>query len=176
MTKRLLVIAVSLLSTTLLAQVQLTNENTDKDFGSIGTRSNRSAKTNTGFFEFDNKFFFAANTPEFGTEIWYSDGTPNSSQLLKDIGEGAISVLTNNGLWKSDGTENGTLKIKDLEDETILAITPLSSTNFLFFTRNNATGISSAWRSDGTESNTIKYLTTLDIFSPINLNCNRLKI
>lgn len=72
---------------------------------------------------YNNLVFFRVNTPEFGEEVWKSDGTENGTVLLKDIKVGAEGSFPNNfvvangflffmadgKLWKSDGTSNGTI-------------------------------------------------------------------
>jgi len=178
MIRKLLTSIIYLLSIATIAQTQLTSENTNQDFGAIG--SNQPIKPNTGFLEFNNKFFFYAKTPNLGNEIWYSDGTENNTKLLKDISEGITSsnpipffnevamvfnnqlfFLSQNSLWKSNGTENGTIKIKDIEEERPFLITPLSDTDFLFFTINDNDRRISLWKSNGTETNTIKILNNI---------------
>jgi ELWxxDGT repeat protein len=122
--------------------------------------------------------FLMVNTPEFGRELWKSDGTTNGTALLKDINtvdnsgyelddptstaflgntfffEG-VDGLNGSELWKSDGTEDGTRMVKD--------INPGSAgswpSNFvvlndsLFFTASDVDG-TSLWKSDGSEEGT----------------------
>ena len=91
-----------------------------------------------------DKVFFSATTPEFGQELWVTDGTTEGTKLVKDIYEGAtgstlFGLTSFNGkclffamdidseldpiidsqtpeqwLWSSDGTETGTIRIADV--------------------------------------------------------------
>ena len=84
-----------------------------------------------------NIVYFLATTPDTGTELWRSNGSPTGTVLVKDLvpGPGSSSIynLTNiNGtlyfwntdetagteLWKSDGTAAGTARVKDIEPGT----------------------------------------------------------
>ena len=76
--------------------------------------------------------YFSYNDSVHGLELWKSDGTPEGTQLVKDIEPGSdgsdIDHLTvvgselfftayddDNGtaLWKSDGTEGGTVMVEN---------------------------------------------------------------
>lgn len=82
--------------------------------------------------------FFAANDGDHGYELWKTDGTPDGTEMVKDInstGDGIVVDIDNmltvesvngivffaandgtNGveLWKSDGTEAGTVMVKNI--------------------------------------------------------------
>jgi len=95
------------------------------------------------------KFFFQADSDQFGREPWVSDGTPQGTLLLKDIFPGsadsspdnfieiagtvyfsATDELLGNELWKSAGTPAGTVLAADILPG------PDSSSPFGFFPRN----------------------------------------
>ncbi|WP_396152337.1 T9SS type A sorting domain-containing protein [Flavobacterium sp.] len=71
----------------------------------------------------NSKIVFARNSPEFGNELWVSNGTAGNAQLLKDIIVGSQSsnpeigtvignkvyfVANQHQIWQTDGTTNGT--------------------------------------------------------------------
>lgn len=85
-----------------------------------------------------SKVFFIANTKQFYSELWVTDGTNSGTKLVKDIYEGnrihslseprnlfsfnnkliftANDSLHGEELWLSDGTEQGTILIKDINN------------------------------------------------------------
>jgi ELWxxDGT repeat protein len=81
----------------------------------------------------NGKLFFTTYQPDTGVELWTSDGTANSTQLVKDIFAGPNGSEINNlfsfnnrlyfsandgvngvELWTSDGTADGTVLVKDI--------------------------------------------------------------
>jgi ELWxxDGT repeat protein len=92
----------------------------------------------TGFMEFNDKLYFAANDGENGRELWVTDGTAKGTQLLADINPGGNGYDANssfardftefndklyfsaddgeNGdeLWVTDGTAEGTQLLVDI--------------------------------------------------------------
>lgn len=100
--------------------------------------------------------FFAAKNAETGTELWVSDGTPEGTNMIKDINPGTGSSspkwMTACGkkvffcaetdeagaeLWVTDGTEAGTHIVMDIYEGTVgsapIAITALDDKRVLFF-------------------------------------------
>ncbi len=93
---------------------------------------------NPDFITFNDKLIFLGSSPEFGYELWISDGTKEGTNQIKDINPGNASGVANNSnnaqltliddkvyfvgnngvngreLWVTDGTEQGTLMIKDI--------------------------------------------------------------
>lgn len=77
----------------------------------------------------NNKTVFVRTTPEYGKEVWISNGTPGNAQLLKDIEPGPtgsepqlgnylinniVYFRANNGqIWRTDGTTNGTYAMEN---------------------------------------------------------------
>ena len=83
----------------------------------------------------DGVTYLALEDVEHGEELWRTDGTPEGTQLVKDIWPGShggvpsAGVVFNNELffrahtaengrelWKTDGTEAGTQLVKDIYD------------------------------------------------------------
>src|SRR5215218_3954993 len=94
--------------------------------------------------DFKGKLLFAAAHPDFGEELWSSNGTRSGTKLVKDIDPGplvikkmekteigssapdsvlhtkkwiyfqATTVKYGEELWKSDGTAKGTTLVKDI--------------------------------------------------------------
>ena len=126
----------------------------------------------------DGYLIFLAETPDYGKELWRSDGTAAGTQMIKEIniGIGGISnspsyskegiVVANvlyfplndgiNGqeLWKTDATADGTVMVKDIN----AGFQNSSPDKFfemggsVFF---RATGSGKIWKTDGTEAGTI---------------------
>ena len=84
-------------------------------------------------FLIGGKYYFTATSPETGTELWTTDGSPSGTNILKDIntaqsgsGSGTGVKLGNkwifnandgihgDELWVSDGTETGTFMLLDI--------------------------------------------------------------
>jgi ELWxxDGT repeat protein len=122
----------------------------------------------------NNTLFFQANTTDYGTELWMTDGT--SLEMVKDIREGSRGAvpkaLTNvngilyfaaddgvNGmeLWKSDGTADGTVIVKNIRSGSSSS-DPDKLTNInsiLYFAANDGTNGIELWKSDGTADGTV---------------------
>ena len=87
------------------------------------------------YVEINGKLIFLVRHDVFGTELWYTDGTADGTQLLKDIKPGEDSGLPGNPnftrlgdyiyffaddgasgleLWRTDGTEANTQQVQDL--------------------------------------------------------------
>jgi ELWxxDGT repeat protein len=134
----------------------------------------------TGFVNINGTIFFQARDPQFGHELWKSDGTEAGTVMVKDIRPGTIGAgatqLTNvNGvlffraddgvsgpeLWKSDGTAEGTVMVKDIRPGSVGSdpFYMTASNGLLFFRATD--GISNdnvgteLWKSDGTAAGTV---------------------
>jgi ELWxxDGT repeat protein len=118
-----------------------------------------------------------ANTADDGCELWRSDGTPEGTQLLKDIWPGhADGILDTsrlmigrsllftaddgggNALWRSDGTAAGTQRVKRLCvgecHERVIKFHALGE-QALMVSYNTLSGSSlTLWVSDGTAAGT----------------------
>ncbi|MBI1320031.1 MAG: hypothetical protein GC168_13965 [Candidatus Hydrogenedens sp.] len=77
-----------------------------------------------------NTLFFTVESDAYGVELWKSDGSPEGTQLVKDIRaganssnprwltavNGALMFFASNHLWVSDGTEAGTVQVMSTSD------------------------------------------------------------
>jgi ELWxxDGT repeat protein len=118
-----------------------------------------------------------ASTPATGCELWRSDGTPEGTQLLRDIWPGDVGGLTglnggviigdallfvaNDGngsaLWRTDGSAVGTRLVHEICPGVCLNIMstlhPLGN-KVVFSSRNDFAPGASVWVSDGTAAGT----------------------
>jgi ELWxxDGT repeat protein len=120
--------------------------------------------------------FFITETPDYGRELWKSDGTIEGTVIVKDINPGAepsyVSSLTKvgsllffyandgehgNELWISDGSTGGTKMVKDItagiNSTEIGYIADVNGT--AFFTVNDEILGLELWKSDGTVNGTM---------------------
>ena len=127
----------------------------------------------TDFIEFEERLVYTAHHPEYGRELWISDGTEEGTQLLKDIRPGAASssvsklvvvgewlyFIAGDGthgdeLWRTDGTAEGTAMVLDVRPGVSSGLGFSSElvnvADTLFFTANNGTTGTALWKSDGT--------------------------
>ena len=124
--------------------------------------------------------FFRAYHPDYGSELWRSDGTPNGTFLVKDIFSGAdfhprvahprvaynglLYFAANDGingnqLWESDGTESGTVPVTNFAsgegfNEFIRDSAVIMDDVMYFCAYNNYQRPDALWRSDGTKEGT----------------------
>ncbi|WP_164002990.1 ELWxxDGT repeat protein [Pyxidicoccus caerfyrddinensis] len=129
-----------------------------------------------GFVAVGSTLFFVAQEASSGRELWKSDGTPEGTQLVRDIYPGPessfISELTAVGdhvyfvatdgargdeLWKSDGTPEGTVVVRDivpgLEGASVSNLKGFNG--LLYFAAFDASRGHELWRSDGTAEGTV---------------------
>ncbi|MBK6901540.1 MAG: hypothetical protein IPH04_01665 [Saprospirales bacterium] len=131
--------------------------------------------------EFNGKVYFAAEDGVHGVELWSTDGTTDSTVLVKDINEGpdgsacqkfytteeylffvAYDEETGNELWRTDGTEAGTIRLKDIYPGPQSSIYTdygfpdefYTWDSVLYFSANDGQTDKELWRSDGTEAGT----------------------
>jgi ELWxxDGT repeat protein len=119
--------------------------------------------------------FFMAENPEFGNELWLSDGTTDGTKIVKDVSLGANSTsYTSNkwttdsllfivmkaaqdsvfGLWRSNGESSGTFKLFDINNmpsDFIIKASFLD--NKLYFIDIDISG-NCLWATDGTANGT----------------------
>lgn len=120
-----------------------------------------------------DKLFFVATDPSTsdGGELFSSDGTPDNTNIVKDItvgtGNSNLANLTAVGdklffeyrddfgygqLWVSDGTESETYLLKEDFNDELRNFTVVG--DYLFFIGSTADHGSELWVSDGTEDGT----------------------
>lgn len=126
---------------------------------------------------FGTTTYFAASSPDAGTELWKSDGTPAGTVRVSDIASGAVSSSPSNltmlgstlyfganttgsgvatGLYKSDGTTAGTTLVKTINSSgaSMSGFTVVGSTLFFAASDSTTNGIE-LWKSDGTSAGTV---------------------
>ncbi|WP_370090298.1 T9SS type A sorting domain-containing protein [Ekhidna sp.] len=123
----------------------------------------------------NGQYFFVADTEEEGEELWTTDGTPEGTQMIKDIRPGSSSsgiesvALFGNKIifqartaeegrepWISDGTTEGTVLLKDVNPGTGES-NPRHFTvinNKCYFSASDGSTGREIWMTDGTESGT----------------------
>ena len=144
----------------------------------VNTTSSEQSSSPGEFRPFKNGFLFSASTLENGRELWWSDGTPNGAQLLKDIFPGGNSGLgestlehavaigdtlfffANGGewgkqLWRTDGTEVGTYRVSAFQDIANRFTVPLATFNneIYFAFLKPGTDYKQIWKGNGQEGN-----------------------
>ncbi len=124
----------------------------------------------------NGSLLFPARQDTTGEELWITDGTVDSTRIVKDILPGpdssqprnflrigqtlfftAAEPSTGRELWKSDGTEAGTTLVKDLAPGAASSNPgPMTALNgMLLFIAQDGSGRAALWNSDGTEGGTV---------------------
>ncbi|MDA1234671.1 MAG: hypothetical protein O3A53_07710 [Acidobacteria bacterium] len=126
-----------------------------------------------------SRLFFFATSGSDGGQLWRTTGSPNGTQIVKEIATGSstryapaeVVVLgenmlfigndTVNGfeLWRSDGTNQGTVMVKNIHDNSAsqegLPDELTLSGGFVYFRANDEVHGYELWRTDGTEEGTV---------------------
>jgi ELWxxDGT repeat protein len=134
-----------------------------------GTADSIETNAYAQFANINGTLFFRANDGIHGIDLWKTDGTPEGTQLVKDLGDpvsgyGPDTMLNANGtlyfahdrqeLWKSDGTPADTVRVFDFGgDHGFSRLTPIGDT--LYFAANGGDGYE-FWKSDGTTGGTLQ--------------------
>jgi len=129
------------------------------------------------FTEVNGALFFVANSAQFGTELFISDGTADGTRMIRDINAGSLGAsnpnylvnvngvlyfsandgVTGQELWKSDGTEAGTIKVADLYAGE-LGSSPRHLANVdgvLYFAADRLEDGVELWKYDGLEASAV---------------------
>lgn len=142
-----------------------TSANLVKDINQTGQRVNNVSLDNH-VTAVGNQVFFLGSDRGNGGELWVTQGTDETTHLVRDITPGPESTYihelasvnqrlffsTGRGLWKSDGTEQGTVQITELYGATQLR----SLRTMLYFFASAKEGGFGLWRSDGTAAGTVQ--------------------
>lgn len=146
-----------------------------KDINTAIEDNRNSGSYPVSFTKYKGNIYFYAYDKINGNELWKTDGTQNSSSLVKNIDNSSGSSIASelfsnmtglyffandrkNGteLWKSDGTEDGTTMVKD-----IIADVSGTNVNFsfimdsvIYFTYFTPELGQELWISDGTKEGT----------------------
>jgi len=146
----------------------------------INTTTDTGSSDPAGFVQIGSRTFFSASDPNFGRELWVTDGTTPGTVQVKDICPGdcssnPLNLIDVNGtlffsaddpsgvaLWKSDGTAAGTVLIKapcPVSSGLSCAALDFTTVNgVLFFTiRLNGVHVQ-LWKSDGSPNGTAMIL------------------
>ncbi len=124
----------------------------------------------------NNLFFRAKDGGSTGEELWVTNGSADSTKLVKDINLGAFSssplnlnsfgnllfFIADDGIsgyepWISDGTEEGTFQLKDIytgKDNGGNVSPPIQFNDKLFFAARDETHGTELWITDGTPAGT----------------------
>jgi ELWxxDGT repeat protein len=122
---------------------------------------------------------YTTATPEVGMELWVTRGTPETTQLVKDINPGPsssfplhIAVINGVGyftandgshgseLWRTDGTDDGTWMVSDIRPGSSPSV-PLNFVGLgshVYFTTYKDASTRELWRTDGSDAGTVMVL------------------
>lgn len=127
------------------------------------------------YIEYKHGVIFSGGTEETGVELWFTQGTQETTGLVRDINPGPMSsdpfrftlagdyvyfcattAETGMELWKTDGTPEGTRLVKDIYPGS-LSSTPYSLCalkDALYFSARDEKHGEELWRTQGTEETT----------------------
>jgi ELWxxDGT repeat protein len=118
------------------AQQTISNLNHQKDVSSNPKK----------FIKVGKNIFFTATTPEHGRELWVTEGTTESTKLVKDIMIGENSSLS------IENSIDDTFSINDF----LLNVAISGNNKFCFTASDNPNEPPKVWETDGTDSGTKK--------------------
>lgn len=109
--------------------------------------------------------YFIADDGIHGRELWRSDGTADSTYMVKDITPGETSsniyelivsndqlfFTANNQLWVSGGSANGTIMLSGPDQVNVLSA--INGDVYFFAGDNNI-----IWKNDGTQTGTVLFI------------------
>jgi ELWxxDGT repeat protein len=135
----------------------------------------------SSFINVNGTLYFTAEHPDYGRELWRSDGTEVGTVLVKDIVPGPtrsyVSNMTNvdgtlffvaeDCLWKTDGTEHGTVIVHESDTGSVYVVGVRGVT--LIFRGANR----DVWATDGSEGGTALLLDLPDTHTVIGSHANQ---
>jgi len=144
------------------------------------------AESSTSFALWDGYLYFNGKDRPSDNELWRTDGTPEGTTILKNIGfdqgtfvtgtwpeefavyQGELFFGSRDGLWKTDGTTDGTVLVREDDPNDVFGFDPrdlIATDNGVLMLQN-----SDLWISDGTTSGTVRLKefenTVLNWFGP----------
>jgi len=152
-----------------------------KDINTITTNSSDAGFMYRGLSPLGNGVVFNAYTPQFGGELYKSDGTTNGTVLLNDIASGQDWSYPNDflnknnysyfigddavgtAIYRTDGTSSGLKRITYINRDNYYVVNfNVTGNGLLFYILGNKfTGAYELWRSDGTEAGSYMLNTNL---------------
>jgi ELWxxDGT repeat protein len=127
--------------------------------------------------KYDDKIFFTAVNDDYGRELWSSEGSSSSTNMIKDIATGLPSGMSNfrstalgdylyftanestgnpndayGEIWKTDGTEEGTILVTSYIGINFGLTTVGDQIFFLLKPDDNNVQV---WKTNGTDSGTV---------------------
>lgn len=139
------------------------------DNTSLYERIPQAIMPNTELIVYNNWVYFVGNDPNYGYELFKTQGDISSTSMVKDIVTGKsnstpsgffvfnnhlyFNALDENGIlstWKSSGSTAGTVKMQKIIN------TGFVYNNHLYFAAPDNNGSTALWKSDGTDNGTIK--------------------
>ncbi|WP_343697360.1 T9SS type A sorting domain-containing protein [Flavobacterium sp.] len=125
--------------------------------------------------EYNDNIVFLGGEEETGIEIWKSEGTTETTSLVKDVYSGKESGVQDlrryttilNGtlyfigkdetsageIWKTDGTANGTVKVTNFLNGRVWKITAAGDS--IYFLIKKEDYVLQVWKTDGTSEGTV---------------------
>jgi ELWxxDGT repeat protein len=117
--------------------------------------------------------YLSAYHPDYGREIWRSDGTSAGTTIVKDINpaktdlfnvlvgavdSGVLFIVSDNQLWKSDGTAAGTVFVQTVDPGYVewTFEERIGTSNKFYFAFRNFNGDQTLWVTDGSAAGTHK--------------------
>ena len=118
----------------------------------------------------NGQVFFVAEEDTYASSIWRTDGTPEGTRKIRDLGSwGTPEIVTTEthayfagldgfSIWKSDGTPEGTVQLVS-DPSRLLARHLRVAGDMIYF----AEVYGGLWRSDGTEAGTFNLKEAADV-------------
>ncbi len=159
-----------------------------RDFNRAAGSLDGPNNTLTEMVEWKGRLFFRGFEESTGWELWATDGTPGSEELIADVAPGREnsfpanltplgdlllftawpSASATSQLWKTDGTAAGTVVVKDASPGWIRIVA--GGRSGVLFAAYESAGTSTMWTSDGTPEGTTPFLGLLGPATAVAIN------